>query len=389
MLQQKGNRRWGRRWIQAIVAVMAAVALAGPDGTITALSATDAPNPGQTISLTPLPATLSGSLYLHNDPSPPVGDTNSHATLPMGFVAPSVGSLFNYDTNRDAFAGLLIQKGGTGFTDTDPMKHQRWRSEVFAVTTAVSGAPQLVFWSAMKDFKDQKRGAVAAYLVATDGTTAAWSVSGSVQRANWQGGSASWVETPLTFDAPAPSLIPAGSWLELVLVVENSSDDDMWFAYDTATFPTRVMGFALAAEDGTIVALSATDAPNPGQTITISATLSATATIPNSNVYYQIIAPDGVTVVATHTTSIPSMQAGDTIGDSWTTTNTSFPTAGTYTLIACWSTDNAANCDIDQKTTGFYSVPTLGGWLSLAGLALLAWFLWRRRADFRVQAAKS
>ena len=146
---------------------------------------------------------------------------------------------------------------------------------------------------------------------------------------------------------------------------------------------------AAAAGDGTITSLSATDAPNPGQTITISAAFVAINKINNSNLYYEIIAPDGTTVVATHTTSVPSLQASDTFNDAWTTANTSFPTAGTYTLRACWSNGNSTQCQIDQKTTSFYSVPTLGGWLSLAGLALLAWFFWRRRADFRVQAAKS
>ncbi len=146
---------------------------------------------------------------------------------------------------------------------------------------------------------------------------------------------------------------------------------------------------ALAASTGTITALSATDAPNPGQTITISASLSANSQINNSNLSYVIVAPDNVTVVATHITSLPSLQAGDTFNDSWTTTNSSFPSVGTYTLRACWSNGNSTQCQIDQKTTSFYSVPTLGGWLSLVGLALLGVFLWRRRADFRVQAAKS
>ena len=142
---------------------------------------------------------------------------------------------------------------------------------------------------------------------------------------------------------------------------------------------------ALAGPNGTITALSATDAPNPGQTITISASFLASFKINNSNVYYEIIAPDGVTVVATHSTSAPSLQAGDAFNDSWTTTNTSFPSAGTYTLTACWSDGNSTNCQIDSKMTGFYSVPTLGGWLTLLGLVLLSVFLWRRRADFRPQ----
>jgi len=208
---------------------------------------TPTPTSTPTSSWTPtasptLPGTLSGSIYLHNDPSPPVGDTTSHTTLSMDSVAPSAGLLFNYDTNRDSFAGLLIAKGGAGFTESDPTKHQRWRSGPMVVNTSINGAPQLVFWSAIKDFGAiHKGGSVAAHLIATDGTTIVWSISANIQAADWQGGSTSWVETSLTFGAPSPMSIPAGYWVELVLVVEASSEDDMWFAYDTTNYPTRVV----------------------------------------------------------------------------------------------------------------------------------------------------
>jgi hypothetical protein len=44
------------------------------------------------------------------------------------------------------------------------------------------------------------------------------------------------------------------------------------------------VGIAWAAQDGTVVSLAASDAPSPGQTITISATLLANTAINNSNV---------------------------------------------------------------------------------------------------------
>ncbi len=141
-------------------------------------------------------------------------------------------------------------------------------------------------------------------------------------------------------------------------------------------------GVAVGA-DGAITSLSATDAPAFGQTITINASFRADSKINNSNVYYEIIAPDGVTVVATHDTAAPALDTGDAFSDSWTTANTSFPSSGTYTLRACWSTGNAANCNIAQATTAFFSVPTLGMWLTLIGVALLGLFLWLRRGDFR------
>jgi hypothetical protein len=148
-------------------------------------------------------------------------------------------------------------------------------------------------------------------------------------------------------------------------------------------------GVALAAIDGTITSLSATDAPDFNQTITINAAFLANANINNSNVYYEIIAPDGVTVVATHTTSMPSMNGGDAFSDSWTTTNSSFPSSGTYTLRACWSEGNSTHCQIDSASTSFFSVPTTGMWLALVGAVLLGLFLWRRRSDFRIGSAKS
>jgi hypothetical protein len=138
-----------------------------------------------------------------------------------------------------------------------------------------------------------------------------------------------------------------------------------------------------AAPEGTITALSATDAPDPGQTITISASFLASSRIVNSNVFYQVIAPDGVTVVGTRSLSLPSLSAGETFTDSWTMTNTSFPSSGTYTLVACWSPGGSPNCQIDRKTTSFFSVPILSGGLWLAAAGLFAWFLWRRRSDFR------
>lgn len=150
-----------------------------------------------------------------------------------------------------------------------------------------------------------------------------------------------------------------------------------------------VSGIALAANEGTITSLTASDAPDFDQTITINATFLADGKINNSNVYYEIIAPDGTTVVASHSTSMPSMDSGDTFSDSWTTTNSSFLSSGTYTLRACWSNGNSTNCQIASVSTSFFSVPTVGVWLALAGAALLGLFLWKRRRDFNADRARS
>ena len=46
-----------------------------------------------------------GPLHLHNNPTPPTGDTTMQHPLPMDADTPTATTLFNYDTDHDAFAG--------------------------------------------------------------------------------------------------------------------------------------------------------------------------------------------------------------------------------------------------------------------------------------------
>ncbi len=194
-----------------------------------------------TPTATPTSPALAGQFYLHNNPSPPSGDTASQLNLPLDSTAPTAGTLFNYDSDRDSFPGLEMKKDGTGFGETDPKKYQKWVSAPFSLSTSISGAPQLVFWSASKNFNPGKRGDVAAYLVATNGSSTHWSISGSLQNSDWQGGSGTWVQNTLTFNMPSPADIPASYWLELVIVVQNSSGGDMSFAYDTTSYSSYIV----------------------------------------------------------------------------------------------------------------------------------------------------
>lgn len=142
-----------------------------------------------------------------------------------------------------------------------------------------------------------------------------------------------------------------------------------------------------ASTKGTILSLTATDAPGQGDTIVIASTVRADTKIANSNLYYVIFAPDNVTVVATHTTILPKLEVMETFNDSWSTTNASFPSIGTYTVDLCWSTGGSQNCDIDQATTTFYSVPTLGPFLGTIAALMIGLWLWKRRSDFNPGAA--
>ena len=177
-----------------------------------------------------------GPLHLHNNPTPPVGDTRMQHPLPMDAHTPTATTLFNYDSDRDSSPGRLILKGGSA-TSTDRKKFQNWRTQTFGRDVALDGDVTFEFWSAMKDFKTNKRGHVVAHLM--DGSTVIATASLNPDTP-WQGGSSTWVEKSITF-ADVDRTIAAGSFLQLRVVVGPGTGDQMWFAYDTASFQSKLI----------------------------------------------------------------------------------------------------------------------------------------------------
>lgn len=203
-------------------------------------------------------------LYLHNNPTPPLGDTSSQDTLPMDAVLPVVLVLYNYDVDRDTHEGLVIAKGGSGPDEPDNAKHQHWVTSALPAAVTIQGDATVKLWSAMKDLDPAKGGAVTVYLRDCEGSDCVELGSDAVARANWQAGS-SW--TLETFSVPIDTYTLApGRSLELVVVVDASSDDDMWFAYDTNNYKSRVTVSASSATTGSGAVLTGLVTRWPTQT---------------------------------------------------------------------------------------------------------------------------
>lgn len=180
--------------------------------------------------------------YLHNNPTPPTANTRSQANLPMDASAPSATTLFNYDTDRDSSGGRLIGKGGGGATETDLTKYQNWRTPALAAPLVLDGAVQFEFWSAVKDFGTGKAGSVQVFLRDFNPGTSTYTTIGTatLTASNWQGGSSTWVMRTISVSVSNYTL-QAGRQLEFKVVVGGSSGDDMWFAYDTDTYRSRLV----------------------------------------------------------------------------------------------------------------------------------------------------
>jgi len=109
--------------------------------------------------------------YLHNNPSPPAGDTTSQADLTADASYPSASTLYNYDTDRDANAGLVVLEGGSGAAETDLTQYQNWQTAALTQPLKLSGTVRVAFWAAVKDFSTSLRGDVTVYLRDYDGAS--------------------------------------------------------------------------------------------------------------------------------------------------------------------------------------------------------------------------
>ena len=179
--------------------------------------------------------------YLHNSPTPPTGPTASQEDLPLTLSWPTATDLYNYDTNRDLKKGLLIEKGGVGANEADPIKYQAWQTVPLPSGLTINGTVTIVFWSTIKDYKLNTAGGATFFLRDYDGADYVDFGSGTLSAADWQGGVSDFVLKSLTIPG-VNHTIPKDNQLEVKLIVEPTSGDDIWFAYDTTAHRS---GFAL------------------------------------------------------------------------------------------------------------------------------------------------
>lgn len=176
---------------------------------------------------------LGEAYFLHNDPTPPSGDTSSQLQLPLNQDPPTESTLHNYDNDRDAFPGLLLQKG-TGLTETDPNKYQTWRTGPSAKGFSISGTVTVRIWTAMKDFAPGKAGVLTAgiYDCNASDTSCSLVASGTTSLDPWP---SAWSEVSIDLGSVSYAFRSSRRMM-LKVAVLDTSDDDLWLAYDTTTY---------------------------------------------------------------------------------------------------------------------------------------------------------
>ena len=167
-------------------------------------------------------------------------DTDGIPTAQLTNVAPTATSLPNYDPGRDSVAGLFLRRGGSDASESDPEKVQKWITSAGSIT--INGTVSLTLYSAMKDFRNDKKGQIQVFLVdcSSSGTSATTISSVMHTRNPWDTASTgTWIQDTISFGSVSYT-VASTRRLGVVIVVNNGSGDDMLFAYGTTTYPSRL-----------------------------------------------------------------------------------------------------------------------------------------------------
>jgi len=107
------------------------------------------------------------SFYFHNNPTPPVSDTNAQADLTMDETRPTVSTLYNYDFNfdwSDPRPGRRVEESEGGLTGLELKEYQNWRSPPFSSATHLQGTAVINLYIAPDGFNYDNDGAFRVYL---------------------------------------------------------------------------------------------------------------------------------------------------------------------------------------------------------------------------------
>jgi hypothetical protein len=171
--------------------------------------------------------------------SPCTGDVASAPVLPFGVSAPTDVVLSNYDTDRDTDPGLHISRSSDGLSETDPRKRQVWSTSLSS-PLKLDGPASLTVWAAIEDFDVTRTGTVLAALQECNASgTNCTTLATSSAALDQSSGGPTWMPLTISFGA-VDRTVGKGKVLAVKIAVANSSDDDVWFAYDTVAYSSSL-----------------------------------------------------------------------------------------------------------------------------------------------------
>jgi hypothetical protein len=181
-----------------------------------------------------------GSYYLHNNPTPPVDDTDAQTNLTMSRAYPSTTTLFNYDRDLNAEVGRSILVGGTLPGESAITLAQNWRAGPFSSDLEINGTVQIGLWTAVTGFSTTDPGRLTVFLRDYDGESFTEIGSAVVSATPWDtDSSGTWVKKLFEVDVDNHT-VDQGNRLELKVVSGSGATSTMLLAYDTPQQPSEM-----------------------------------------------------------------------------------------------------------------------------------------------------
>ncbi|MEE8517600.1 MAG: hypothetical protein V3S98_00565, partial [Dehalococcoidia bacterium] len=177
--------------------------------------------------------------FLHNNPTPPVGDTASQTDLPMDTTSSPAFIRYIYDTDEDTDVGRAIRKGGD-LSTTDLGKYQNWRTGAFGGDFHICGDVELQLWSASDGFIQARRGEIEVFLRDFDGATFTEIAGQAFSKNDWQEGFDDFTVVKVVLTG-LDYTVASGNSLDMRLVVGSGTQTPlMWFMYDFIDFDSKL-----------------------------------------------------------------------------------------------------------------------------------------------------
>lgn len=102
--------------------------------------------------------------YLHNNPTPPSGDTDAQADLPMDENNPTADAFYNYDQNYDSNPGRKIEQSDGGPDGLEIKEYQSWLTDIYTEDIYFQGTTVINLYIAPDGFNFDNPGSLRAYL---------------------------------------------------------------------------------------------------------------------------------------------------------------------------------------------------------------------------------
>ncbi|MGD0019144.1 MAG: SipW-dependent-type signal peptide-containing protein [Candidatus Limnocylindrales bacterium] len=177
------------------------------------------------------------AFYLHNNPTPPTGNTTAQVNLVMNATVPTATTLYQYATNCAARAGRRITRAAPNPNQATVCNYENWRTPALATAMTLSGTVTMDVWATTDAANANRTGVLVAYLRDYNPTGGTYVEIGNATNTYvYPVGRTTFYERAIAVAVTGTYTVAAGHQLEIKLEASNAGQNAMLVAYDTTAY---------------------------------------------------------------------------------------------------------------------------------------------------------